>query len=325
MTVADTIDALMQATLGLAHAHERGIVHRDIKPSNFLVRIDGVVKLSDLGLARIGVGEAGEPIRKKLMGTTDFISPEQAINGKTVDFTADIYSLGCTVFYMLTGRPPFTGTAAERLAKHQTIPIPDVREWRPDCPASLVDLIERMTAKRPQDRPKSAVELLSQVQRLGPVSNNGSSRKIWRPIAPASDTAVDESFSEVTFEDSSLSSEAGIAPLPLLDELDFSKLQVNADVVDTTTLLPDSVKQFPAQDNLALVAKNETGRAKQATNSLDASSRQTLLLGFGLAFAIMALIAVLVVLVYALMQPAADGPIRLKAIESGKKIIVVDQ
>ena len=200
-----------------------------------------------------------------------------------------------------------------------------MREWRPDCPASLVDLIERMTAKRPQDRPKSAVELLSQVQRLGPVSNNGSSRKIWRPIAPASDTAVDESFSEVTFEDSSLSSEAGIAPLPLLDELDFSKLQVNADVVDTTTLLPDSVKQFPAQDNLALVAKNETGRAKQATNSLDASSRQTLLLGFGLAFAIMALIAVLVVLVYAWMQPAADGPIRLKAIESGKKIIVVDQ
>lgn len=331
MTLADTIDALMQATLGLAHAHERGIVHRDIKPSNFLVRTDGVVKLSDLGLARIGVGETGEPIRKKLMGTTDFISPEQAINGKTVDFTADIYSLGCTVFYMLTGRPPFTGTAAERLAKHQTIPTPDVREWRPDCPQSLVDLIERMTAKRPQDRPKSAVELLSQVQRLAPVSDGVSSRKIGRHVVPASDTAVDESCSEVTCENSSLSSDTEIAPLTQLDEFDFTNLQVNDDVVDATNQLQGSVKQFPAQSTVMPFAKNETGcvkelgRVKEKTASLDASSRQALLLGFGLAVAIVALIAVIVVVVHTFMRPEADGLIRLKATESGKKIIVVDQ
>lgn len=322
MTVEDTVDALMQATSGLAHAHERGIVHRDIKPSNLLVRTDGVVKLSDLGLARIGVGEAGEPIRKKLMGTTDFISPEQAINGKTVGFTADIYSLGCTVYYMLTGSPPFTGTAAERLAKHQTIPIPDVRECRPDCPPSLVDLIERMTAKRPQDRPKSAVELLSQVQRLGPGSNSGSSRKIGRQVAPASDTAVDESFSEVTFADSSFSSDAGVPPLPQLDEYDFSNLQVNAEVVNP---LQDSVKQFPTQTNVTPRVKIGDGVVKQKTGSQDASSRQTLLLGVGLAVATMALIAVLVAVVYLVMRPAANGPIRMKATESGKKIIVVDQ
>lgn len=322
MAVEDTIDTLMQVTSGLAHAHERGIVHRDIKPSNLLVRTDGVVKLSDLGLARIGVGEAGEPIRKKLMGTADFISPEQAINGKTVDFTADIYSLGCTVYYMLTGRPPFTGTAAERLAKHQTIPVPDVRNCRADCPPSLVDLIERMTAKRPPDRPKSAVELLSQVRRLEPRSNSGSSRKIGRQVAPASDTAVDESFSEVTFADSSFSSDEAIPPLPQIDECDFSNLQVNDEVVNP---IQDSVKQFPAQTNFTPAAKISDGLVKQKTNSQDVSSRQTLLLGVGLAVATMALIAVLVAFVYLVMRPPANGPARIKATESGKKIIVVDQ
>ncbi|MGB1706311.1 MAG: serine/threonine-protein kinase [Rubripirellula sp.] len=324
MTVADTIDALVQATLGLAHAHERGIVHRDIKPSNFLVRTDGVVKLSDLGLARMGVGEAGEPVRKKLMGTTDFISPEQAINGKTVDCTADIYSLGCTVFYMLTGRPPFTGTAAERLAKHQTIPIPDVRKWCPDCPQLLVDLIERMTAKRPQDRPKSAVELLSQVQRLTPDPISGSSRKIGRQIAAASDTVVDGSLAEFTFEDSSIASDTGMDALPQLDELDFSNLQVNADAVNTKDPF-QGVKQFPSQNHVMPVAKTESGSASGTTNSTASTSQQTLLLGFGLAVAIMALIAVLVAVVYAFIRPVDDGPIRMKATESGKKIIIVDQ
>ena len=124
---------------------------------------------------------------------------------------------------MLTGRPPFTGTAAERLAKHQTIPVPDVRNCRADCPPSLVDLIERMTAKRPQDRPKSAVELLSQVKRLEPRSNSGSSRKIGRQVAPASDTAVDESFSEVTVADSSFSSDEAI---PLYRKLTNAIFQI---------------------------------------------------------------------------------------------------
>ena len=232
---------------------------------------------------------------------------------------------------MLTGRPPFTGTAAERLAKHQTIPTPDVREWRPDCPQSLVDLIERMTAKRPQDRPKSAVELLSQVQRLAPVSDGVSSRKIGRHVVPASDTAVDESCSEVTCENSSLSSDTEIAPLTQLDEFDFTNLQVNDDVVDATNQLQGSVKQFPAQSTVMPFEKNETGcvkelgRVKEKTASLDASSRQALLLGFGLAVAIVALIAVIVVVVHTFMRPEADGLIRLKATESGKKIIVVDQ
>ena len=329
MSVADTIDALMQATLGLAHAHERGIIHRDIKPSNFLIRTDGVVKLSDLGLARIGVGEEGEPIRKKLMGTTDFVSPEQAINGKTVDSTADIYSLGCTVYYMLAGRPPFDGTAAQRLAKHQTIPTPDVRELRPDCPQALVDLIERMTAKRPQDRPKSAVELLSQVQRLAPIATSESSPKKRRQIAPASDTTVDKSFAtEGTFQDTVFSSDAEPSSLSNDDDFDFASLPVrNPDEVsiDPSGPLPSTVNYFPVSASVKPGKPEESFGAKKISVSRDSSFQQTLLLGVGLAFAVMALIAVLVAVVYTVVRPGVDAPVRLKAMENGKNIIVVDQ
>ncbi|MGI9471889.1 MAG: serine/threonine-protein kinase, partial [Rubripirellula sp.] len=199
MSIADVLDALTQSTHGLAHAHERGIVHRDIKPSNLLLRTDGVVKLSDLGLARIGVGESGEEEKRRLMGTADFISPEQALNSKTVDARADIYSLGCTTYYLLTGQAPFAGTAAQRLAKHQTMPMPDVRLLREDCPDAFADLIARMAAKRPDDRPNSAVELLTQLKRMGaPVSDEPRTRRV---VAPAGDTVVDDATYQATLDD----------------------------------------------------------------------------------------------------------------------------
>ena len=121
----DAAEYARQAALGLQHAHEHGMVHRDIKPGNLLVDLKGVVKILDLGLARFfKVDEGSEALTlrhdEKVLGTADYLAPEQALDSHTVDARADIYSLGCTLYFMVTGQPPFTeGTLAQRLLAHQ--------------------------------------------------------------------------------------------------------------------------------------------------------------------------------------------------------------
>lgn len=185
MAFSDAMDLLIQATQGLAHAHQRGIIHRNIKPSNLLLRSDGTLKVSDLGLARIGWSTDEQSEKRRLMGTADFVSPEQAINSTAVDARTDIYSLGCNLFFLLTGRSPYQrDTVAERLAEHQTAPIPDIRTYRRDCPAAIAELAMRMMAKRPEDRPKSAIELLSQLTRLSGLACDASmvSSEVWQEV-----------------------------------------------------------------------------------------------------------------------------------------------
>ncbi len=160
----DAAKLIRQAAEGLSHAHDRGFVHRDVKPANLLVDSSGTVKILDLGLARFFdpasdtalSGEHGE----SLLGTADYLAPEQAINSHTVDARADIYSLGQTCYFLLTGHAPFpTGTIAERLMAHQVkSPEPITRE-RPDVPPTLLAMIEKMTAKKPESRYQSAKEV----------------------------------------------------------------------------------------------------------------------------------------------------------------------
>ncbi|WP_439629856.1 serine/threonine-protein kinase [Gemmata sp.] len=150
-----------QAALGLQHAHEHGLVHRDVKPSNFLVSgPDGAtVKLLDLGLARLHAA-AGEQQSTFMtsdgsatLGTVDYQAPEQALDFHAADTRADIYSLGCTLFYLLTGEPPFgVGPLAAKLMKHQQAEPPDLAAVRPDVPPGLAALVRRTLAKAPADR-----------------------------------------------------------------------------------------------------------------------------------------------------------------------------
>ena len=140
MSVPTAMDIMAQAASGLAHAHDRGVVHRDIKPGNLMLRTDGVVKISDMGLARMGWSGGGDEAEKRFMGTADFVAPEQVIDSRTADARSDIYSLGCTVFYLLTGRTAFTGdTVNQRLAQHQTAPVPDVRTYCA-CPSPQLQI-----------------------------------------------------------------------------------------------------------------------------------------------------------------------------------------
>jgi|GEM_PF-1725063 len=157
------VDYLKQSADGLEHAHTRGMIHRDIKPSNLLLDKEGTIKILDMGLARLtGLEERNLTMEHKenVLGTTDYLAPEQAIDSHNIDARADLYSLGCTLYFLLTGKPPFPdGTLAQRLVKHQTDEPKEINTYRPDVPADLVDICRKMRAKKPANRYASAAEL----------------------------------------------------------------------------------------------------------------------------------------------------------------------
>lgn len=151
---------IAQAAAGLQHAHDRGLIHRDVKPANCLVDKDAVVKVLDMGLAKFAVTE-DESLTvahdENVLGTADYLAPEQALNSHSVDSRADIYGLGCTLYFLLTGHPPFPdGALAQRLIKHQTEEPPSIYVDRPDAPADLVEICQSMMKKDPRERLQTA-------------------------------------------------------------------------------------------------------------------------------------------------------------------------
>ena len=167
LPLRQAIDYVQQAARGLDFAHKHGVVHRDVKPSNLLLDQEGVVKILDMGLARLNEDLAGTPEAMELsgagqiLGTVDYMSPEQAEDVRSADQRSDIYSLGCTLFYLLTRRPAYGGeTMLKRILGHRDEPIPSVTELRPDCPEALDAAIRWMLAKRPEDRPQTMAEVI---------------------------------------------------------------------------------------------------------------------------------------------------------------------
>lgn len=147
---------IAQAAEGLHHAHTNGLIHRDVKPANLLVDPKGVLKILDLGLALFSDNERASLTvehNENVLGTADYLAPEQAVNSHKVDHRADIYGLGCALYFVLTGHPPFPeGTLAQRIAKHQTQMPEDIRKDRADCPRDLADICVKMMQKRADKR-----------------------------------------------------------------------------------------------------------------------------------------------------------------------------
>jgi serine/threonine-protein kinase len=170
LPLPDALRFTLQIAEALAHAWQRDIVHRDIKPSNVLATPEGQVKLVDMGLARLrDVAASTEDLTASGMtlGTFDYISPEQARDPRHADSRSDIYSLGCTLYFMLCGRPPFQGgTAVQKLLMHQSDAPPSPRELRPDLPAGVEQLLSRMLAKSPEERFQNPAELIAAVTTL---------------------------------------------------------------------------------------------------------------------------------------------------------------
>ena len=152
-----------QVAEALEHASERGVVHRDIKPSNIIVTPAGRARLVDMGLARLpAVGGVPDLTESGMtLGTYDYISPEQARDPRAADVRSDLYSLGCTLFFMLSGRPPFAaGTAVQKLLQHQQSPPPPVAADRDDIPLGLEAVVERLLQKEPLDRYQTPAQLV---------------------------------------------------------------------------------------------------------------------------------------------------------------------
>jgi formylglycine-generating enzyme required for sulfatase activity/tetratricopeptide (TPR) repeat protein len=165
-SVRQAVDCMLQAARGLEYTHSEGVIHRDIKPHNLLLDGDGTVKILDLGLARLErrEGEAtgdGLTGTGTMMGTVDYMAPEQALDSRRADARSDIYSLGCTLFFMLTGRPLFDGdTFMKKLLAHRSDTAPSLREACPAVTDELHAVYERMVAKAPDDRLQTMTDLI---------------------------------------------------------------------------------------------------------------------------------------------------------------------
>lgn len=181
LPVAHAVAYIRQAAAGLQCVHEHGLVHRDIKPANLLVSggdeeniATHQVKILDLGLARLRSRSSDgdntsvvTPVGAVMIGTPNYLAPEQAVDFHGADIRADIYALGCTSYFMLTGQPPFAGgTLAEKLLRHQQAEAPDLRLRRTDVPAALIEMIDRMMAKQPAERYQTPGQVVAALDAL---------------------------------------------------------------------------------------------------------------------------------------------------------------
>jgi WD40 repeat protein len=186
LPVAHACEFTRQAALGLQHAFERGMIHRDVKPQNLMVTPRGQVKVLDFGLARFasesgtrsGLTEYGT-----VMGTPDFMAPEQADDPRKADVRADLYSLGCTLYFLLAGQAPFpAGTPLQKIVCHLERLAPPVGGFRDDVPPDLARVVERLLAKDPADRYQTPVEV---ARALAPFIKSAPAPRERPPSAPA--------------------------------------------------------------------------------------------------------------------------------------------
>jgi len=191
LSVALAVNIGIQIARGLSHAASCGVVHRDIKPSNIILTPDGTAKLVDMGLAR-NFFQQSSPASELTqagvtLGTFDYISPEQALDPRDADVRSDIYSLGCTLYHALTGRPPFNkGSALQKILQHQNDAVPDPRRFAPDLPEPVVAILLKMLAKEPKDRYQHPAELIDDLRAVAslldvPLPDEQGYSTVYRP------------------------------------------------------------------------------------------------------------------------------------------------
>lgn len=166
MDERQALDAILQVAKALEHAEKLSLVHRDVKPDNIMITRDRQVKLLDLGLAKMRAAEDSGSAKGMAVGTPNYISPEQAMGRQDIDTRSDIYSLGVTLYFCLTARVPFEGPPEVVMYRHIHEPPPHPKNFRPDLQESTSTLVYSMMAKRPEDRPASASQLVSDIEHL---------------------------------------------------------------------------------------------------------------------------------------------------------------
>ena len=224
LSVADACELIRQAAVGLEYVHQQGQVHRDIKPSNLMVTPKGEVKILDLGLALFS--EANEELTRTghAMGTVNYMAPEQASDSRRVDDRADVYSLGCTLYRLLTTRPPYSderySTPLQIMMAHTQEPVPKIDEYRNDVDGDLDRLLTQMLDKEPDRRPASG----EVAQRLARFSEGANLPSIVAASTSTGEHAKNSDSSRTT-DDHLTSAMTGTKPNPSTAVLSRAKGQ----------------------------------------------------------------------------------------------------
>src|SRR5262245_5391415 len=204
LTQQQAASVILQAARGLDYAHKRGLIHRDVKPGNILVTSDGVAKVSDLGLAGFVHEGLSDPRAGKIVGTADYLSPEQISAPFDVTHTTDIYSLGCTLYYAVCGKVPFPGGTTKEKAYRHTNDTPwHPRRFNPDLNEEFVEVIADMMEKIPKSRIQSAAEVVSRLEQFAdiqtPIQSRDDIRSPW--LSGPIPSSPEEERVELGFDD----------------------------------------------------------------------------------------------------------------------------
>ncbi len=281
LPIPEVIDYTIQVAEGLEYAHNVGVIHRDIKPSNLLLDKTGQVWILDMGLARIEENEESEDgprltVQGQMLGTAEYMSPEQVEDPRFANAASDVYSLGCTMYYLLTGTPPYRGNSVpETLILHAQSPIPRLKSRRPDASDDLENIFRRMLSKNPAERFGTAAEVLVALKRL----RDGEAQHLPPvPVNVSQDTEV-----------SAVSNER------------FSRDFLNQSLMSMETGMPKKEMSLPFAGDQSTVRPHE--------QTLDLMRRQNWLIGLvvGLLVAVLMLGGMLMFVVYNNMSQGSDG------------------
>jgi serine/threonine protein kinase len=291
LSIADAVDFTLQAARGLEYAHARNIIHRDIKPANLLRDGSGGVKVADLGLARL-MGTAGTSAVNasltqagSVIGTVDYMAPEQALDSTAVDHRADIYSLGCTLYFLIAGQPLYTGTTLMALLlKHRDAPIPSIVAARPETPAEVEAIASKAVAKRPEQRFPTMHDLVQALEAVQPLTRTLTGRPQPARVQPITQAPTDRPAQAPTDQTVAFAGPRPMnpdTPAPSVDTAATASSAVLRRVADLTVVVVEPsrtqagiVRKFLQQIGIDQI--HTTGAGKQAIDLAKQSGAQVI-------------------------------------------------